>query len=154
MGRTNQQCMGTRVLIYTEVRKAQKQRRPSQPSWPCTRPTCRAMDRRHGCFLGQQKTPNSGSQASPSPAAPPQPLSNTGRAVQLQFPDFCLQPTGREHLQSITMCFGLYAKTSFYHHIFCCGDFPVCAPLLHARQGLHHQLAMCCRAGSLEPCSE
>lgn len=62
-------------------------------------------------------------------------LSNTGKAVQLQFPHFCLQPTGREHLQLITMCFRIYAKTSFYHHIFCCGDFPHISPTASCQAG-------------------
>lgn len=39
-----------------------------------------------------QKPQGSSSQAAPARAAPPLPLSSTGRAAWLQFPDFCLQP--------------------------------------------------------------
>lgn len=66
---------------------------------------------------------------------PPRALSNTGRAVQLQFPDFCLQPSGREHLHMITMCFGLYAKTSFYHRVLCHWDFPHTCPTAACQAG-------------------
>lgn len=51
----------TSVYMHTcacALRELQKQRWPLQPSWPCTRPTSKVMDRRHSCLLVQQKTPS------------------------------------------------------------------------------------------------
>lgn len=121
VGRINQHCTATHVLVYSEVRKAQSEEDPHSSPGCAPDPLSEARVTR---LLSWAAPPSSSSQASPSPAAPPWPLSNTGKAMQLQFPDFCLQLAGREHLQLITMCFGLYAKPGFYHCIFCCGDFP------------------------------
>lgn len=80
------QCRYTHVLVHAGVRELQKQRWPSQPSWPCTTPTSRVMDRWQAascCSRGhQQQLPGFSLPGCRSPAVE---QHRKGRAVAISW---------------------------------------------------------------------
>lgn len=133
VGRINQQHTATRVFVYTEVRKAQKQRRSSQPSWPCTRPTQRVRHGWHGCFLGQQKPPSSSSQASPPQLLLPGPWATQEKQCSCNFL-ISVYSSQVESTCNWLPCVSGYMQRQVSITVFSVvGISPIYAPWLHVR---------------------
>lgn len=98
------------------------------------------------------ESPSSGSQASPSQLLLPGPWATQEGQCSCNFLISVYNPRVENACNRWPRVLGYMQRQVSISLFSAVGIFPVSAPLLHARQGL--QLAINCRAGSLEPCME